>query len=260
MKLLENNNIKNRGIVSKNIEMKFRHEGLLNKSNNRLLAKHETQKNLKCPHLRDKLSDDVNNMNLKYRMNNSSKHDLLNKKKLNDLDAYKKGYKNRYSKKKGLAKLECYYEKKLFDQIDGIYELSRSMQNDKKKLKKKIYNKFGHRLILFAISPIFGVIFPILFNKNSPILKYCSSDCPKDTDDLHQHDDLTGDYLRTSLSQTHWNIIISLHTLFFFTLLIIVLTVIIYTLIKVMKYERLKAGKKKIKGKDYYRFCKSVFT
>ncbi|KMZ83402.1 hypothetical protein PVBG_06044 [Plasmodium vivax Brazil I] len=66
----------------------------------------------------------------------------LKRNDLSDLDNYKKCYKNRYSKKKGLAKLDCYYEKKVFDKIDKIYELSRKMKNDKKAFKKEIYNKF----------------------------------------------------------------------------------------------------------------------
>ncbi|KMZ95182.1 hypothetical protein PVMG_05100, partial [Plasmodium vivax Mauritania I] len=113
------------------------------------------------------------------------------------------------------------------------------MQNDKKKFKKKIYNKFGYRLILFAISPIFVVIFPILFNKNSP------------------HD--PGKFIKSSLSSTEFDIISSFNALFFFALFIIVLTVIIYILVKVVKYERLKEGKGRIKGKGYYRFCKNIF-
>ncbi|KNA01758.1 hypothetical protein PVNG_05610 [Plasmodium vivax North Korean] len=123
--------------AGKNLEMQYQQDVLLNKSNNRLLAMHETIKDFKYAHLSDKLSDDVNNMNLKYRMNNTSTYDQLNKKKLNDLDAYKKGYKKRYSKKKGLEKLDCYCERKLFDKIDEIYELSRSMKNAKKTFKKK---------------------------------------------------------------------------------------------------------------------------
>ncbi|CAI7719358.1 Plasmodium exported protein, unknown function [Plasmodium vivax] len=256
MKLLGNSNIKNRGNEDKNIEILYQHEVLLNKNNNRLLSKHEIQKDFKYERLRDKLSDDVNNMNLKYRMNTISTYDHLNKKKLNDLDAYKQGYKNRYKKKKGLAKLDCYYEKKLFDQIDEIYELSRSMQNDEKNFKKKIYNIFGYRLILFVISPILGVIFPILFSKNGPFSNYCASNCTRSVRG-HDHDSIK--FIQTELSSTHWDIISSFHSLIFFSLLIIVLTVIIYTLVKVVKYERLKSGKGKIKGKNYYRFCKNLF-
>ncbi|SCA60885.1 Protein of unknown function, putative [Plasmodium vivax] len=239
--------------AGKNIVMKYKQEGLINKCNNRLLANHETQKDLKYQRFRNNLLDDVNNMNLKYRMNNTSTYDQLNKKKL---DAYKKGYKIRYSKKKGLAKLDCYWEKKVFNKIDEIYELSRSMQNDKKKFKKKIYNKFGYRLILFAISPIFGVIFPILFNKNSPFLDYCASECVA-TANGHSHD--PGKFIKSSLSSTEFDIISSFNALFFFALFIIVLTVIIYILVKVVKYERLKEGKGRIKGKGYYRFCKNIF-
>ncbi|SCA82168.1 Protein of unknown function, putative, partial [Plasmodium vivax] len=237
-------------------EMQYQHEGLLEKSKIRSLAKLEAQKDLKYSRLDDKLSDDVNNKNLKYRMNNISTYDQLNKKKLNNLYAYKKGYKNRYSKKKGLAKLDCYFERKLFNKIDKIYEHSRNMQNDEKNFKKYIYKKFGYPLILFAISPIFGLIFPIIFNKNGPFSDYCGRDCTYSADG-HSH--YPAENFKDLLSSTEWNIIVSLHALISFTIFIIVLTVIIYTLVKVVKYERLKAEKGKIKGKEYYRFCKNVF-
>ncbi|SCA82080.1 Plasmodium exported protein, unknown function, partial [Plasmodium vivax] len=242
---------------SKNLEMQYEHEGLLNKCNNRLLAKHETQKDLKYPSLRDKLSDDVNNMNLKNRMNNIPIHDQLSNKNLNDLDAYKKGYKNRYSKKKGLAKLDCYYERKLFNKIDKIYELSRSMQNDKKAFKKKIYNKFGYRLILFAISPIFGIIFPALFFENGPFSNWCASDCSSTA--AGDNHGTGGSFHKTQFTKAQWDFFFYFNMLFFITLCIIILTVIIYTLLKVVKYESLKAGKWKNKGKNYYRFCKNIF-
>ncbi|VUZ93896.1 Plasmodium exported protein, unknown function [Plasmodium vivax] len=244
--------------AGKSLEMQYQHERLQNKNNNRLLSKHEAQKDLKYSRLGNKLSDDVNNMNLKYRMNNISTYDQLNKKHLNDLDAYNKGYSNRYSKKKGLAKLDCYCEKKLFNKIDEIYELSRSMQNDEKNFKKKIYNKFGYGLILFSLSPILGVIFPIIFGKNGPFYNWCTSDCTVSTT-KHKHIEGSGTFYKTPFSSAQWDAFFYINAIFFFTLLIIVLTVIIYTLVKVVKYERLKAGKRKIKGKNYYRFCKNIF-
>ncbi|VUZ99458.1 Plasmodium exported protein, unknown function [Plasmodium vivax] len=255
MKFYVNKNIKNSSNASKNLEIQYQHEELLNISNNRLLAKHGTQQNLKYKRLRDNLSDDVNNMNLKYRMNSISTYDQLSKKKLNDLDAYKKGYKNRHSKKKGLAKLDCYCEKKIFNKIDEIYELSRSMQNDEKNFKKNIYHKFGYRLILFALFPILGVIVPILFKRNGPFSNWCASECA-DTS-THKHND--GSYYKSPFSKAQWESFFYIHMVLSFTLIIVVLTVIIYTLVKVVKYERLKAGKGKIKGKDCYRFCKKIF-
>ncbi|VUZ99797.1 Plasmodium exported protein, unknown function [Plasmodium vivax] len=54
------------------------------------------------------------------------------------LKLYKTAYKHRYAKKKGLSKLDCYYEKKIFDKIEDIDRLVEKMQNDKKTLKKKL--------------------------------------------------------------------------------------------------------------------------
>ncbi|KNA00885.1 hypothetical protein PVNG_06135 [Plasmodium vivax North Korean] len=248
------NDLCNEGI---NSEIHYQNEGLFNKCNNRLLAKHETQKDLKYPHSRNKLSDDVNNMNLKYEMNNISTYDHLNKKKLNDLESYKKRYKNRYSKKKGLAKLDCYCEKKIFNKIDEIYELSRSMQNDKKNFKKKIYNKFRYHLILFALSQISVVILAILFNENGVFSDWCTNDCTGTVANGHDHGD-SGKFYKSQFNKAEWDSIFYINTVFFFTLCITALIVIIYTLVKVVKYERLKAGKGKMNIKEYCRFCKDI--
>ncbi|KNA02254.1 hypothetical protein PVNG_04485 [Plasmodium vivax North Korean] len=235
------------------LEKKSKHDSIIDIGFNRLLSQYEYKKQLNYTSLSKNLPSHSKFKDIKNEKNIST-YGHLKKGKENELDAYKKNYKYRYGKKKGLAKLDCYYEKKIFNKIDEIYELSRSMQNDEKNFKKKIYNIFGYRLILFVMSPIIGVIFPILFSKNGPLYHYCPNDCGG-SDGEHNHENVVGPCRRTPLDSTQWDIISSFHSLIFFSLLIIVLTVIIYTLVKVVKYERLKAGKGKIKGKAYYRFC-----
>ncbi|KNA00870.1 hypothetical protein PVNG_06202 [Plasmodium vivax North Korean] len=188
----------------------------------------------------------------------------LKRNDLSDLDNYKKCYKNRYSKKKGLAKLDCYYEKKVFDKLDEIYELSRKKKNDKKAFKKKIYNKFGYRLIFFSLIPLLGIIYYIVLRKNGPFKKYCFSDCPS----LH-NDNSTTDvkvahnnkgFTMVEFNSTVWYTIRALHDLVFIIFSAIVAFWIVYTLIKVIKYEGLKKGKGKMNRKRYINFCKEVFN
>ncbi|KMZ76711.1 hypothetical protein PVIIG_05710 [Plasmodium vivax India VII] len=200
---------------------------------------------------------------MKDDMNNKPTYEYL-KKGLNDLGSYKKDYNHRYNKKKGLAKLDCYYEKKVFDSIDEIYELSRKVNNSKKILKKKMYKKFGYRHIFFSLLPLFGLILHVLFSEIGPFTKYCPSDCDEkhkisnkqEIAEIHQEAKLKLAPINTVTTQ----IIVILHTLFFVTLSISVITVTIYIFIKVIKYERLKSGKGKMNLKEYCRFCKDLIN
>ncbi|KMZ88745.1 hypothetical protein PVBG_05691 [Plasmodium vivax Brazil I] len=179
---------------------------------------------------------------------------------LSDLDNYKKCYKKRYSKKKGLAKLDCYYEKKIFDGIDEIYELSIKMKNDKKASKKRIFYKFGYHYILLSLYPIMGIIFYIVFSEYGPFEKYCLSDCPSRHGEQNSVAIPTAhvnkNFTMVGFNSTVWKIIDALHGLIFITFSAIFIFWVVYTLIKIIKYERLKYGKGKMSAKEYFRFCK----
>ncbi|KMZ76853.1 hypothetical protein PVIIG_05679 [Plasmodium vivax India VII] len=245
------------------LEIKYKIDRNLNISLNRLLAKHDIQRELKQARLKEKISDHRNYHKMKDNLEVTPTYRNLKRKDISDLDNYKKCYKNRYSKKKGLAKLDCYYEKKVFDKIDEIYELSRKMNNDKKGFKKKIYNKFGYRYIFFSLFPILGIIFYIVFDKNGPFNKYCLSDCPSNhgetsaanAKEAHIKKEIT----MVEIDSTVWKTIEVLHGLIFNIFAAIFIFWIIYTLIKIIKYERLKYGKAKMSVKEYCRFCKDLF-
>ncbi|SCA60321.1 Plasmodium exported protein, unknown function [Plasmodium vivax] len=218
----------------------------------RSLAKHELKKNLDNSSLREKLPD-YRNLRGTKKEDTISSYGHLNSAGFNDLDNYMKGYNKRYSKKKGLAKLDCYCEKKVFDQIDYINKLAEQMQNNKKSYKKKIFSKFVFKFILFAFSPLLGLVFPILFmgeNRNDPIIKWCKTIHNSDECDLSP---VVHAPEAVGYAVTYMNYVIS------YLLLTTVIFVIIYAFIKLIKYEKLKAGKGKMKAKEYYRFCKELF-
>ncbi|CAG9480076.1 unnamed protein product [Plasmodium vivax] len=125
----------------KSLDIIYNNEIKCNTLFNRSLAQHEIQRNSKYQSHRGNLYDNKMNKNMKDDENNKPTYEYL-KKGLNDLESYKKDYNRRYAKKKGLAKLDCYYEKKIFNKIDEIYELSRKVNNSKKALKKEMYKKF----------------------------------------------------------------------------------------------------------------------
>ncbi|KMZ77305.1 hypothetical protein PVIIG_06500, partial [Plasmodium vivax India VII] len=121
--------------------IRYEEDGLLNIRYNRLLAKHELKKNLYKTEIKQKHFTNGMNEITKNEGGNISPYSYLKKDGLTELDAYKKSYKNRQSKKNALGKLECYCEKIVFDKIGYIDNLSEKMRNDKNSFKKKIYSK-----------------------------------------------------------------------------------------------------------------------
>ncbi|KMZ92499.1 hypothetical protein PVMG_06142 [Plasmodium vivax Mauritania I] len=236
-------------------EMKFKLGRTLNITFSRLLAKDMPKNDLYKTHVRQNYADYQMNKNIKNEAEKKSTYSQVKGDSLNKLDAYRKGYKRRYSKKKGLAKLECSYEKKIFDKIDYIYGLAENWNNNKKSYKKKIYDKFGVRLILCVLSPLLGLIMPILFfDKDNALLKLCAN---------NNHPDCSLQKFthceKSLISPEQFDIIEHIHFVFFLLLLIVVLSIIFYTLIKIVKYEKLKSGKVNMGLKEYCRFGKEVF-
>ncbi|KNA02146.1 hypothetical protein PVNG_05911 [Plasmodium vivax North Korean] len=219
----------------------------------RSLAKHELKKNLDNSSLREKLPD-YRNLRGTKKEDTISSYGHLNSAGFNDLDNYMKGYNKRYSKKKGLEKLDCYCEKKVFDQIDYINKLAEQMQNNKKSYKKKIFSKFVFKFILLAFSPLLGLVFPILFGNDEngkPIIYWCKKS--------HDTGKICKFYPVVHGTQEAYDAVTYMNYVIFYLLLTTVIFVIIYAFIKLIKYEKLKAGKGKMKAKEYYRFCKEFF-
>ncbi|VUZ99546.1 Plasmodium exported protein, unknown function [Plasmodium vivax] len=250
---------KDMDIFPKSLENKNLHGDIFNRNHHRLLSKHELHRELGYSRTNTKLSRDSISKNRKNIENDISICSQLHKKGLNNLDTYMKNYKRRYAKKKGLSKLDCYCEKKVFDRINYIYTLSDKMRSDKNGFKKKILKKYGIGFIILTLIPALGLIFYILFGYNEELggaIKLCN-DSGHYTGDNHTNEGCT------ALNAKRWkttveNIEIS-NVIFSFTTITVVLLFFIYILTKVIKYEKLKAGKDKMKINEYYRFCKDIF-
>ncbi|VVA00101.1 Plasmodium exported protein, unknown function [Plasmodium vivax] len=114
--------------------------------------------------------------NVKCTSDDLSKYAHLKKKGLNDLDLYRKNYKQRYSKKNVLGKMDCYCEQKIFEKYDRIYELAEKLKNDIKSFNKKILKKYGVRIIILGLLPFLGFVFNILFagGRNNALINLCN--------------------------------------------------------------------------------------
>ncbi|KMZ95680.1 hypothetical protein PVMG_05824 [Plasmodium vivax Mauritania I] len=211
------------------------------------------QKELKYTNIRENLS---HNKMSKYMKNKLEITPTYGDKKgvgLNKLDIYMKGYKTRYSKKKGLGKLECYYEKKIFDKIDYIEELAEKMQNDKMSFRKKIFYKIIIPFFLFALVPVLGSIFYILFGGGeNALITWCKK--------VHPDRTVCKQKYMIHAKEGILHAIENLNLIFFYIVFFIIVTVIIYAVIKVVKYERLKSGKGKMNAKEYYNLTKELFS
>ncbi|KMZ77127.1 hypothetical protein PVIIG_05337 [Plasmodium vivax India VII] len=139
-------------------------------SYNRLLTKRDFQKGLEQKSLSDDLPGYGKTKNMKTEKGIST-YGSLTTEGLNYLDTYKKNYKKRYSKKSGLAKLDCYYENIVFDKIDNIFKLAERTKNDKKYFKRKIRNKYIIPFIIFGLLPILGLILPIILCEYNPLFE-----------------------------------------------------------------------------------------
>ncbi|VUZ99632.1 Plasmodium exported protein, unknown function [Plasmodium vivax] len=214
---------------------------------NRLLAKQDLQYELPYGNLREKLSDDI------------SIYGKIRKKKPDNFEAYVNNYKRRYRKKKGLSKLDCYCEKKVFDKILYMRELSEKVHNDKKRFKKIFLKKYGIGLILLSLIPSLGFIYPLLLgvkNCGDGVLPFCTK---------NEHTSISSSGVDTCPNwhnfQLNDNIIYMriFNNIFSFTMITIILIFLIYIIIKLIKYEKLRAGKGKMNLMEYCRFCKDVF-
>ncbi|SCA81707.1 Plasmodium exported protein, unknown function [Plasmodium vivax] len=224
----------------------------------RLLAKHEYQHEMPNRGLQNKVSYNRDNYKLEKGKENNNTFEKLKQGRSNHVDNYLKSYRNRYSKKKGFSKLDCYCEKIVLDKIHGLYGVGEKLRNKKKSFKKFFLKKYGIGLILFALIPALGLIYPIIFGIDKRwdgILDYC-------TDNI-THKDYTSALNCSKVHKYIWETPLSYikpaFIVFTFTMIIVILLFVFYTLIKVVKYEKIKSGKDKMSLKEYSHFSKDVF-
>ncbi|SCA60217.1 Protein of unknown function, putative [Plasmodium vivax] len=136
------------------------------------------------------------------------------------MEIYKKSFQCKYNKKKGLAKLDCYCEKKIFDKIDNMCEIAK-MMNDEKKRYKKVFKKYG---LPFVLSGLFVLIAGIIV-----ALENYEVNCSYKFDKFKEGIKIIGSIL-------------------FYVLPVIIFLVLFYIAIKFIKYERLIDGK--VEGKN----------
>ncbi|KMZ96070.1 hypothetical protein PVNG_06389 [Plasmodium vivax North Korean] len=139
----------------------------------------------------------------------------------NNFEAYMKDYKRRYRKKNGFFKLDCYCGNIVLDKIHNLHLFGQKMKNDKKCFKTYFLKKYGIGLILFSLIPTLGFIFPVLFgveNWGKGIFTACYKTGHENPSSRGGCSDL-----HPNINETTFNFIGHMHTVFSFTMIIIVI-------------------------------------
>ncbi|KNA02586.1 hypothetical protein PVNG_05130 [Plasmodium vivax North Korean] len=223
------------GIFSKSLEKKYELDKIWNINFNRILAKHELQRNSGNSNMREKLSSHSVVGKKKYIADQITTNSKLNGKRLNYIDVYMKDYEKRHRKKKGISKLDCYCEKKVFDKIHNVCEFGVMMQN------KNPFKKYTIVLILIALIPALGLIFPILFGVKN-LWDGTIDNCVHNS---HSGNGTAHSGCNTLVLTNCKDILESFgraNGLIFFFIGAIVLLLCIYILIKIIKYKRLMSA------------------
>ncbi|KMZ96374.1 hypothetical protein PVNG_06151 [Plasmodium vivax North Korean] len=257
------------GLFPKSLEIVYAHDKRWNLKFKRLLARNAKKKEFEHTRLREKLPDRRAYKSESIVSDELSIYPRVKGKASNNIDTYMKNYKNRYMKKKGLSKLDCYYENKVFGKFCHICDIAEKMNYDKKRSKSFFLKKYGIAFFLFALIPALGLIFPILFGFRDykGVLGLCpggtgngshwdaDANKHKEAPDIIKNCSRKWMYDNKDTIEKFGNV----SYIFSFIMITIVILLIIYMFIKVIKYEKIKAGKGKMNIKEYCRFCKDIF-
>ncbi|SCA81754.1 Plasmodium exported protein, unknown function, partial [Plasmodium vivax] len=157
----------------------------------------------------------------------------INKDTTNSMYAYIKKLEQGYHNKKGLKRLDCLYEKKLFNEMYKLDKIAGNMKSKNSYFKKVIWKRYGLRFIVFLIVILFGITSSILCNFGGEESGNIKCDTPITTGSN------TGNGPCSICKYIH-NIILGSNGIIYFPLVIAFFSFIIYTMSKVRKYRRLK--------------------
>ncbi|KMZ95497.1 hypothetical protein PVMG_05804 [Plasmodium vivax Mauritania I] len=195
----------------------------------RSLAKYEHRNELKTISY-----DDDNYKHMKEKRYTGTYAKLKERNSRNFVD-YKKNMNSRLNRKKGLKKLDCYCENKIFNSMDKFDKLVENMNSNKGIINKILFKKFGLLIIFTFLFATSGMIFALLSCISDPNSSSGGESRKK--------------YLLDSLGMT--SDVIHMISAFFFIIGVIIFLVCIYFLIKTIKYEGIKRGKRKMKPMEY---------
>ncbi|SCA83814.1 Plasmodium exported protein, unknown function [Plasmodium vivax] len=203
----------------------------------RTLAKYENKNDLINAKLQYKTDNNRDNHKLLYRRENNNTYQHIKNSTSNNVESYLKLYNKRYSKKKGLKKFDCYYEKKLYNSLNKLEKLAKKKETSKSRIISIICGKYGLPLILLSLIPLLVYTFPkiIAGKEHSDKIDKCKFTTKSDNKEVLEtinHDNCKFNEIED----------FKFVYIFIFISFFIVLSIIIYTYIKILKYKRIKEG------------------
>ncbi|KMZ96147.1 hypothetical protein PVNG_06275 [Plasmodium vivax North Korean] len=220
---------KDKNIISKSLENRSKLDISLDIRTHRLLAKNEYQNDFTNRGLRKNVSYNRDNYNIEKGKRYKNTFEQLKQGRSNHVDSYLKSYKTRYCKKRGLQKFDCYYEKILFNSINKIEKLGEQKNIGKNRVNRIIFLKYALPFILLSLLPIFtlairGIKYGWMHTKVA---------CTKEeSSEKLKHNACKGEFLLNDYPKY-------IYLLISVTLII---SLIIYTYIKILKYKRIRKG------------------
>ncbi|KMZ96489.1 hypothetical protein PVNG_05842 [Plasmodium vivax North Korean] len=222
--------------ISKSLEYGSKIHMSLDRRSYRVLATYEKQNDIRNTRLQYKVPLNEENCKMANVRENKNTYEHLKRGSSNHMEAYLKCYNQRYNKKKGLEKLDCFCEKKLFKSLHKMEKIAAQKNKGKNIIKKLIYKKYGLPLILLSFIPLFGLILPIKYFNDLHLEK---GTCKKIKQQINGTDYEGASHQACDfLSETY----VYLNYFFVFSSIFITILLIIYSIIKVAKYERIKHG------------------
>ncbi|KMZ96481.1 hypothetical protein PVNG_05834 [Plasmodium vivax North Korean] len=216
------------GIHNIYLNMKYNKGNTGNVGNNRLLTNDVPQSEIGQSESKHNLTVLEEKNTLKDITDSSEIHEKLNNDISNNICAYIKKLEHGYTDKKGLKRLDCHYEKKLFNEMYKLDKIAGHMKSKNSYFKKVIWKRYGLRFVIFSLVILFGVTASIMCYMNDKVWQDGSNYCK--TSDNTFCKNCT--FIENALNPLNTVI----HVLFF----IILLSSIIYVLSKIKKYKRLK--------------------
>ncbi|KMZ83349.1 hypothetical protein PVBG_05745 [Plasmodium vivax Brazil I] len=196
--------------------------------NNRLLKNDGPNSEIEKSSINENLKEPEEQNKLKDISESSEIDEKIKKVASNSMYTYIKKLDREYPNKKGLKRLDCHYEKKLFGEIYELDKIAGNMKSKNSYFKKVILKRYSLRFVIFSLVVLFGIVTSILGYistiDNPPTNISCKTNNQKPCSFCKS----MSDFLPVPSS------------VLFFPLTIAYLSFVIYIFSKVRKYKRLK--------------------
>ncbi|KMZ83285.1 hypothetical protein PVBG_06054 [Plasmodium vivax Brazil I] len=134
--------------------------------NDRLLTNNDSKSEIGQSGLKKNLKEPKAKNKLKDIRGPSEIPEKIKKNTSNSMYTYIKKLEHEYPNKKGLKRLDCHYEKKLFGEIYELDKIAGNMKSKNSYFKKVILKRYSLRFFIFSLVILFGIVESIVF-------KYC---------------------------------------------------------------------------------------